>query len=140
METKNKRVVPFMAVHPGGIIADEIESRGIKQKELAEMMGIAQSNLSAIIHGKRDINKDVAAKLEKALGIEAEFWTGLQSLYYEDVQLIKEREQSAKKAKEPAVITLSEIVKLQKQVERMNNTLTAFISQVQKQNNIVLKR
>lgn len=140
METKNKRIVPFMAVHPGGIIADELEARGIKQKDFAKQIGVAQSNLSAVIHGRRDINKDLAEKLEQILGIDADLWLRLQAGYYEDLRLIREREREKNKEKEPIVMPLSDIIKLQKQVENMNNTLIAFISQLQKQNNIVLKK
>ncbi len=73
--------------HPGEFIKDELEAREMKQKELAEKMGIAKNILSELIHGKRNLTPDLSLKLEAALGINAEFWMNLQVGY--DIQLIR---------------------------------------------------
>ena len=52
-------------------IEDEMYSRNIKQKELANILGINEPALSQIIHGKRSISMRTAKKLHKSLNIDA---------------------------------------------------------------------
>jgi addiction module HigA family antidote len=65
-----KSDIPSHATHPGQLIADEIEFRGVKQKELANLMGIAENILSEIIHAKRNITPTLAIKLENILEVK----------------------------------------------------------------------
>jgi antitoxin component HigA of HigAB toxin-antitoxin module len=51
-------------------IEDEMYSRDIKQKQLAEMLGINEPALSQIIHGKRTISMRIAKKLYQKLNID----------------------------------------------------------------------
>ena len=53
-------------------IEEEMYSRNIKQKELADMLGINEPALSQIIRGKRPISMRTAKKLRKSLNIDAE--------------------------------------------------------------------
>lgn len=100
MET-NKKVyyandlIPAFPVHPGGILKEELEARGIKKKDFAAQIGIQATHLSAIIHGKRDITPAVAAKLERGLpGISAGLWLSLQQEYNLDVERCKHKTSS----------------------------------------------
>ncbi len=43
---------------------------GIKNKELAEFIGLKESNFSAIINGKRKLNSDLAIKLGKIFSVD----------------------------------------------------------------------
>jgi len=52
-------------------IEDEMYNRDIKQKELANMLGINEPALSQIIRGKKSISMRVAKKLHKSLNIDA---------------------------------------------------------------------
>jgi HTH-type transcriptional regulator / antitoxin HigA len=45
----------------------------LKQREMAELLGIAESRLSEVLSGKRRVNMDLAKKLHTILKIEAEF-------------------------------------------------------------------
>lgn len=74
-------LVPFEPTHPGGIIQEELEARGMTQAKLAEQIGVAPSLLNEIIKGKRGINTEMALLLEAALGIAAHIWIDLQSDY-----------------------------------------------------------
>ena len=92
METRNekylgvKELTPAYPVHPGGLIAEEIRERGIRQKDFAQRIGMQASQLSAIIHGVRSITPAVATKLEMGFGnIPAKFWLGLQEKYNVDL-------------------------------------------------------
>ena len=45
----------------------------LKQKDMANLLGIAESRLSEVLSGKRKVNMDLAKKLNRILKIEAEF-------------------------------------------------------------------
>lgn len=80
-------LTPFTATHPGEMLADELEARGIKQQEFAQQIGMQKSQLNEIIKGKRSINAEVAVLIEAALGISADFWLKAQNNY--DLDLVK---------------------------------------------------
>jgi len=67
--------------HPGELLQEEIEERKLRKAELAKQIGILPGHLSELFKGKRNINARVAVRLEKALGISAEYWLGLQSTF-----------------------------------------------------------
>ncbi len=92
MATKNNRPVPARAVHPGEILREELLERGIKQKDFAQQIGVQATHLNEFIKGKRDLNEDLAMKLEKSLGIPFKTWMSLHSGYVYDCKAIEERE------------------------------------------------
>jgi HTH-type transcriptional regulator/antitoxin HigA len=71
-------LIPGDVFPVGEYIFDEIEARGMKQIELANALGLSKSEISLIVHGKRNITVPIALKLEKLLGISAEVWMNLQ--------------------------------------------------------------
>ncbi len=85
-------MIPGQAFHPGTLLQDEIEYRGISQKELADTMHIAPTVLNEILHGKRNLTAALALKLEKALDIDAMTWMRLQVKFDIDSIRIKERD------------------------------------------------
>lgn len=87
-----KELTPFVATHPGEMIKDELKERGMTQKQLAVETGIKPSVLSETINGKRSVSLNVAVALEKALGIPADIWMNLQTLYDLDTAHIAERD------------------------------------------------
>ena len=93
METINKRFVPVEAIHPTELIKDELKARGMLRKELAELLGMKAPNLSRFLSVKENITPAMALKLEKALGIAADYWMRLQVSYERDVEAIWQREQ-----------------------------------------------
>lgn len=78
-------LMPSQPIHPGEMIKDEIEYRGISQKELAAEIGIPASVLNAVLNGKRAVTTEYALLLEAALGIEADIWLKIQSDYNKQV-------------------------------------------------------
>lgn len=74
-------LTPFEPTHPGEILREELECRGITQTRLANEIGIKVSLLNELINGKRDFTIEYAMMLEAALGIEADFWINLQTGY-----------------------------------------------------------
>ena len=78
-------LTPSQPIHPGEMIRDEIEYRGISQKKLAAEIGIPASVLNAVLNGKRAVTTEYALLLEAALGIEADLWLRLQTDYNKQV-------------------------------------------------------
>ena len=74
-------LTPSTPIHPGEMIKDEIEFRGISQKQLAAEIGVSPSVLNEVLNGKRAVTTEYALLLEAALGIEADLWLNLQTEY-----------------------------------------------------------
>ena len=47
---------PFEPTHPGEVIKDEIEYRGISQRSLAAQIGVSYTQLNEVLNGKRTLN------------------------------------------------------------------------------------
>lgn len=75
------KVLPYKPTHPGEILKDELEARGIKQKDFVKEIGLPATVLNELIKGKRSITVDTAILLEAALGIDAKFWMNFQTQY-----------------------------------------------------------
>lgn len=91
MATRSNNPVPARAIHPGEILREELQERGLKQKEFAQQIGVLPTHLNAFIKGKRNLNDDLAMKLEKHLGIPYKFWMNLQNSYTYDCKAIEQR-------------------------------------------------
>ena len=89
METKKTyaphELQPSTPIHPGVILKDELESRGMSQRKFAAVIGVSYSVLNEVINGKRPITTEYALKIEAATGIPAYIWVNMQSNY--DMQL-----------------------------------------------------
>lgn len=75
------RLAPAYPTHPGEILKDEIESRGMSQRKLAEQMGIRYSVLNEILNARRPLTEKTALLFEAVLGIDAEPLMRLQLKY-----------------------------------------------------------
>ena len=74
-------MMPSNPVHPGKLLKEEIEYRGITQKQLAQQMGVSYSVLNEILNGKRPVSIEYALYLEAVLGIDAQLWIQMQADY-----------------------------------------------------------
>ncbi len=81
MTTKGLRALSDLAIPPGEILAEEIEARGMTQKELAAQLGRPAQAVSEIVNAKKAITPETAIGLERVLGIEASFWMNLETDY-----------------------------------------------------------
>lgn len=72
---------PAYPTHPGSILKEEIEFRGISQRQLAEQMGIGYSVLNEILNARRPVTEKTALMFEAALGVDAEPLMRLQMRY-----------------------------------------------------------
>ena len=80
-------LTPSEPIHPGEMIKDEIEYRGLSQRKLAEQMGISPTLLNEILNGKRSVSTEYALLFEAAPGTDAEIWLRQQGRY--DMQKAK---------------------------------------------------
>ena len=67
--------------HPGEVLKDEIEERGITQRQLAESMGLTYSVVNEILNGKRPLTAKTALMFEAALDVPADSLMYLQMKY-----------------------------------------------------------
>lgn len=72
---------PSEPVHPGLLLKEEIEYRGITQKTLAKQVGVSYTVLNEVLNGKRPISVEYALYLEVVLGIDAQLWIQMQADY-----------------------------------------------------------
>lgn len=72
---------PYTPTHPGEVLKEEIEYRGISQKKLSEQMGISYTMLNEILNAKRPVTETLALYFEAALGVEAEMLINMQIRY-----------------------------------------------------------
>ena len=92
MATKTD-VYPDVAITPGEYLAEEIEARGLSQKELAKRMGRPANVINEIVNGKKSITAETALQLEEVIPeIPARFWLNLETDYQLTKALIKRRE------------------------------------------------
>ncbi len=61
------------AVHPGGILKDELAELGVTPTEFARQIDVPPNRGSQIINGKRSITGDTALRLGHWFGVAPEF-------------------------------------------------------------------
>jgi addiction module HigA family antidote len=69
------------AIHPGEILADELEEITVTPTELARQLRVPANRITQIVQGKRSITGDTALRLGHWFGTTAQFWLNLQSAY-----------------------------------------------------------
>ena len=68
--------------HPGlSVRRDCIEPLGLTITDAAEILGVTRQTLNNLVNGKSGISADMAIRLGKAFGGDAETWLRLQMAY-----------------------------------------------------------
>jgi addiction module HigA family antidote len=75
-------------IHPGEILKEEIEYRGISQSKLAMQMGMPYKMMNNILNERRPLSPMTAMLFEAALGIPADMLIGMQTDY--NMRVIKQ--------------------------------------------------
>lgn len=91
MATNNNRLISNRAIHPGEILREELKERGIKQKDFAQTIGWQATHLNEFIKGKRNLNEDLAMRLESHLGIPFKTWMSLHSGYIYECKTLEKK-------------------------------------------------
>ena len=84
---------PDYAVYPGEVLSYELELRGMSQQELAKRTGLSAKHIVSVVKSKSSITPETAIKLERALGMPADYWLKLESQYQETLARLSEEEQ-----------------------------------------------
>ncbi|HEY6975839.1 MAG TPA: HigA family addiction module antitoxin [Chitinophagaceae bacterium] len=90
-DKNGKQLKTNVTLHPGEVLAEELEARSIRKKDFAELLEMHPPHLSDILKGKRHISARLAIKLEQQLGIDASFWLRLQIVY--DLAVVRKETQ-----------------------------------------------
>jgi addiction module HigA family antidote len=69
------------AIHPGEILAEELQELGMSANELAGILCVPANRISQILAGKRGITADTALRLGQWLGTGPEIWLNLEKAY-----------------------------------------------------------
>ena len=72
---------PHYLTHPGEVIKDELEARGISQRKLAKSIGVPASQLNELLNTKRVLSAEMALLIGQALGIDPAPLLALQTDY-----------------------------------------------------------
>ena len=70
-----------ITAHPGDVLKEELESRGITQKKFSEVLSIPYTQRNEILNGKRPVTTDFALMVEAALGVNPELLINMQTRY-----------------------------------------------------------
>ncbi len=89
---------PYCPTHPGEVLKDELECRGISQRSIARNLDISPTILNEVLNGKRALNTELAMLLCAALGIEPAPLLAMQNEY--DMLMAEHNETFVKKLKE----------------------------------------
>jgi len=76
---------PFLPTHPGEVLKDELEFRGISQRGFAKEIGVSYSVLNEVLNGKRALNTELAMMVAAALDVDAAPLLAMQNEY--DMQM-----------------------------------------------------
>jgi antitoxin HigA-1 len=68
-------------VHPGEVLGEELESRGISAHAFALRLRVPANRITEIINGKRGISAETALRFERYFGNSAQLWMNLQTAY-----------------------------------------------------------
>ncbi len=72
-------------IHPGEILADELEEIELSARQLADLIEVPPNRLYQILAGKRNMTADTALRLSRYFGTSADFWMNLQTAYELDL-------------------------------------------------------
>lgn len=81
----------YIATPPGATIKEQLDDRGMTQKEFASRMGLSEKHVSKLMNGDVHLTPEMAERLELVLGLPARFWNNLEAIYQE--KLVKAKKE-----------------------------------------------
>ena len=85
---------PDYAVPPGDILVEHLEALQMSQAELARRCRRSPKLISEIVSGKASVEPATAVQLERALGLDARIWLGIEADYRLHLQRKEEVEEA----------------------------------------------
>ncbi|MFT4039597.1 MAG: HigA family addiction module antitoxin [Thermomicrobiales bacterium] len=80
---------PIYLIHPGEVLAEQLEELQLTAAELARQLHVPANRLYQLLAGKRAMTADTALRLEQWLGVSAAFWLNLQKSYELDCATVE---------------------------------------------------
>ncbi len=71
----------FQAIHPGAILREELEARGLSANAFALKLRVPPQRIQDIVAGRRGISPETALRIEASLGTPARLWLDMQAGY-----------------------------------------------------------
>ncbi|MDR3516186.1 MAG: HigA family addiction module antitoxin [Azospirillaceae bacterium] len=71
----------FHGVHPGAVLKEELEARGLTANAFALKLRVPPQRIQEIVAGKRAISPETALRVGRCLGTGARFWLAMQQAY-----------------------------------------------------------
>lgn len=72
----------FNPPHPGGILAEELEHRGVNADDFARQIGVPSDLVTEILNERAPITPEIAQKISQALKApDASTWLAMQADY-----------------------------------------------------------
>ena len=68
-------------VHPGEILAEELEELGLSANALAKALDVPTNRVTAILKGQRGVSADTALRLARYFGTTPQLWQNLQKAF-----------------------------------------------------------
>jgi addiction module HigA family antidote len=72
---------PAYPTHPGEVLKDEIEYRGISKRKLAAEMDVPYTQLNEVLNAKKPLDAELALLIEAVLDLPAEPLLKMQTRY-----------------------------------------------------------
>ena len=80
----------YIATPPGATIKEQLEYRGMSQREFAKRMDYSEKFISQLINGQVELTPNTAHRLEMVLGVPSAFWMNLEARYREKLLKVEE--------------------------------------------------
>ena len=68
-------------VHPGEVLAEEMEELGLSANARAGALGVPTNRITAVLKGQRGVTADTALRLSRYLGTTPQLWLNLQKTF-----------------------------------------------------------
>ena len=76
---RTNKFEPDYSIHPGEILNETLEARGIRKTDFADRCGISLKTVSQIINSKAPVTPETALRFERVLDVSADIWNNLDS-------------------------------------------------------------
>ncbi|MCY3881786.1 MAG: transcriptional regulator [Chloroflexi bacterium] len=74
-------VEPNIAIRPGEHLEEELASRSLTVRALADLVGHPIGAINEVVRGAQPLSAELALDLEAALGMPSEVWVNLEAHY-----------------------------------------------------------
>jgi HTH-type transcriptional regulator/antitoxin HigA len=128
----SSRAWPDIAIPPGELLAETLETLGLSQAELARRAGRPAQAINEIIRGTKEITPETALQFERVLGVPAHIWTRLEADYrhnkarLEDQARLKHELPLVSRYPYPALAAHGWVRKTRDALERLEELLRFF--------------